>query len=70
MKPAPNPTPNPTPPPWAHLPAAEQEAIELALAQAFVAWLDDESAALERRTPMPHTRDAGGQIAGVSTASL
>jgi hypothetical protein len=52
------------PPPWMHLPDAEQEAIELALAEAFVAWIDREAA---QPTTPPHQEERQRAVsAGVS----
>lgn len=60
-------TPDPAPAPWAHLPEADQEAIELALAYALVAWIDREVAAMTANQTQAQMGDAGDLAPGVST---
>lgn len=58
------------PAPWAHLPAETQKAIQIAIAEAFAAWLDDEVAARKRRIPTSQMGSAGSQVPGASTTPL
>lgn len=63
-------TPDTSPAPWAHLPEATQEAIELAIAEAFVAWIDREAAKLRPMNQSQKGNADGVLSAGVSTTTL